>query len=88
VKYTEIGSPIHQCHWPLADKVTVRGRRGARFTAGAHDLRWSPIQMARIEGRCHRDGHFAQVFWAYANGTIESKPTRRTRLLADADALS
>jgi len=28
-----------------------------------HDLRWSAIQMAQIEGRCHRDGRFAQVYW-------------------------
>jgi hypothetical protein len=41
-----------------------------------HDLRWSAIQMAQIEGRCHRDGHFAQVYWAYADGTIEEKIAR------------
>ncbi|MDB4934665.1 MAG: Helicase, family [Labilithrix sp.] len=38
-----------------------------------HDLRWSAIQMAQIEGRCHRDGRFAQVYWAYADGTIEGR---------------
>lgn len=38
-----------------------------------HDLRWSAIQMAQIEGRCHRDGRFAQVYWAYADGTIEER---------------
>lgn len=38
-----------------------------------HDLRWSAIQMAQIEGRCHRDGRFAQVYWAYADDTIEEK---------------
>ncbi|MCC6624251.1 MAG: DEAD/DEAH box helicase [Deltaproteobacteria bacterium] len=38
-----------------------------------HDLRWSAIQMAQIEGRCHRDGRFAQVYWAYAEDTIESR---------------
>ncbi|WP_437999576.1 DEAD/DEAH box helicase [Sorangium sp. So ce185] len=38
-----------------------------------HDLRWSAIQMAQIEGRCHRDGRFAQVYWAYADGTVEEK---------------
>ena len=36
-------------------------------------LRWSAIQMAQIEGRCHRDGRFAQVYWAYADATIEEK---------------
>ncbi len=38
-----------------------------------HDLRWSAIQMAQIEGRCHRDGRFAQVYWAYADHTIEER---------------
>lgn len=38
-----------------------------------HDLRWSAIQMAQIEGRCHRDGRFAQVYWAYATDSIEER---------------
>jgi hypothetical protein len=38
-----------------------------------HDLRWSAIQMVQIEGRCHRDGRFAQVYWAYADGTLEEQ---------------
>ena len=41
-----------------------------------HDLRWSAIQMAQIEGRCHRDGRFAQVYWAYADATVEDKIAR------------
>jgi superfamily II DNA or RNA helicase len=41
-----------------------------------HDLRWSAIQMAQIEGRCHRDGRFAQVYWSYADATIEDKIAR------------
>jgi Helicase conserved C-terminal domain len=41
-----------------------------------HDLRWSAIQMAQIEGRCHRDGRFAQVYWAYAEATIEERIAR------------
>jgi len=41
-----------------------------------HDLRWSAIQMAQIEGRCHRDGRFAQVYWTYADATIEEKIAR------------
>ena len=41
-----------------------------------HDLRWSAIQMAQIEGRCHRDGRFAQVYWAFADATIEDKIAR------------
>ena len=41
-----------------------------------HDLRWSAIQMAQIEGRCHRDGRYAPVYWTYADGTIEEKIAR------------
>lgn len=41
-----------------------------------HDLRWSAIQMAQIEGRCHRDGRFAQVYWTYADETIEDRIAR------------
>ena len=41
-----------------------------------HDLRWSAIQMAQIEGRCHRDGRFAQVYWTYADATIEEHIAR------------
>ncbi len=41
-----------------------------------HDLRWSAIQMAQVEGRCHRDGRFAQVYWAYADDTIEERIAR------------
>ena len=38
-----------------------------------HDLRWSAIQMAQIEGRCHRDGKYAPVYWTYADDTIEAR---------------
>lgn len=34
-----------------------------------HDFRWSAIQMAQIEGRCHRDGQFSPCYWLYAEGT-------------------
>lgn len=37
-----------------------------------HDLRWSAISMSQIEGRCHRDGKFAQVYWAFGNETVET----------------
>ena len=38
-----------------------------------HDLRWSAIQMAQIEGRCHRNGKYAPVYWTYADETIEAR---------------
>jgi len=36
-----------------------------------HDIRWSAIQMAQIEGRCHRDGKLAPVLWLAASGTVD-----------------
>lgn len=38
-----------------------------------HDLRWSALQMGQIEGRCHRDGKFAQVYWMFGAETVEAK---------------
>jgi hypothetical protein len=38
-----------------------------------HDLRHSAIQMQQIEGRCHRDGQRAVIYYAYAEGTVEEK---------------
>ena len=51
----------------------VRAERDAPRSEIIHDLRWSAIQMAQIEGRCHRDGRFAQVYWAYADETLEEQ---------------
>ncbi len=36
-----------------------------------HDMRHSAIQLAQIEGRCHRDGEAAMIYFAYAEGTVE-----------------
>jgi hypothetical protein len=36
-----------------------------------HDLRWSAIQMAQIEGRAHRDGSLAPTWWLAAEDTVE-----------------
>lgn len=38
-----------------------------------HDLRWSAIQMAQVEGRCHRDGKYAEMYWMYGEDTIEAR---------------
>jgi hypothetical protein len=39
----------------------------------AHDLRYSAIQMAQIEGRCHRNGKAATMWYAFAEETIEEQ---------------
>jgi len=36
-----------------------------------HDMRHSAIQLQQIEGRCHRDGERAVIYYAYAEGTVE-----------------
>ncbi|WP_244472335.1 DEAD/DEAH box helicase family protein [Methylobacterium sp. Leaf108] len=36
-----------------------------------HDLRHSAIQLAQIEGRCHRDGEAATIVYAFAEDTVE-----------------
>lgn len=38
-----------------------------------HDMRHSAIQIQQIEGRCHRDGRRAVIYYAYAEGTVEEK---------------
>lgn len=38
-----------------------------------HDLRWSALDVAQIEGRCHRDGQNAAVWYLYAPETAEEK---------------
>lgn len=38
-----------------------------------HDLRHSAIQLQQIEGRCHRDGQHATIFYAFAEETVEEK---------------
>ena len=40
-----------------------------------HDMRHSAIQLAQIEGRCHRDGQQATVYYAFAEGTVEEAVT-------------
>jgi len=38
-----------------------------------HDMRHSAIQLQQIEGRCHRDGQRAVIYYAYAEATVEEK---------------
>jgi ERCC4-related helicase len=38
-----------------------------------HDLRWSAIQAHQIDGRSHRDGKFAQIYWVVAKETIDAR---------------
>lgn len=38
-----------------------------------HDMRHSAIQLQQIEGRCHRDGRRAVIYYTFAEGTVEEK---------------
>ncbi|HYF55135.1 MAG TPA: strawberry notch family protein, partial [Salinarimonas sp.] len=40
-----------------------------------HDMRHSAIQLQQIEGRCHRDGRRAVIWYLFAEGTVEEKVT-------------
>ncbi|GGF37729.1 helicase [Aliidongia dinghuensis] len=42
-----------------------------------HDMRHSGIQLQQIEGRCHRDGQQATIYYAFAEGTVEEKVVAR-----------
>ncbi|KQT52470.1 MULTISPECIES: DEAD/DEAH box helicase family protein [unclassified Aureimonas] len=38
-----------------------------------HDMRHSAIQLQQIEGRCHRDGQRAVIYYTYAEETVEER---------------
>ncbi len=38
-----------------------------------HDMRHSAIQLQQVEGRCHRDGERAIIYYAYAEETVEER---------------
>jgi hypothetical protein len=36
-------------------------------------MRYSAIQLQQIEGRCHRDGERAVIYYAFAEDTVEER---------------
>lgn len=38
-----------------------------------HDVRYSSLSNTQIEGRCHRDGQKANIYYMYAEDTVEEK---------------
>lgn len=38
-----------------------------------HDIRYSSISCSQIEGRCHRDGQLANVYYPYLEKTVQEK---------------
>lgn len=57
----EEGISLHQGEHGMKPRVLL-----------VHDIRWSAIQMAQVEGRCHRDGYFAPSIWLIATNTIDT----------------
>ena len=55
---------LHQGEMPGGDKPR---------SLVVHDMRHSAIQLAQIEGRCHRDGQNAIVSYAFAEDTVEER---------------
>jgi hypothetical protein len=53
---------LHRNEMPGGDKVR---------SLVVHDMRYSAIQLQQIEGRCHRDGQRAVIYYAYAEETVE-----------------
>ena len=42
-----------------------------------HDLRWVSIEVEQIDGRCHRNGQFAKIYWLYGKNTKEHNLAER-----------
>jgi hypothetical protein len=42
-----------------------------------HDMRHSAVELQQIEGRCHRDGQQATIYYAFAEGTVEEQVASR-----------
>lgn len=55
-----------------ANERSVGGNSTPRVQVD-HDLRWSGIDMVQVDGRTHRDGQSANVYWAFAEGTVEAE---------------
>jgi hypothetical protein len=57
----------------LHEDEANNGGNNVRRSQIDHDLRWSAIQTHQIDGRSHRDGKFAQVYWVVAKDTVDSR---------------
>jgi hypothetical protein len=40
-------------------------------------MRHSAVELAQVEGRAHRDGQRAMIYYAYAEDTVEEKVAAR-----------
>ena len=60
------GISLHACEEAVQGSATSRA-------LVVHDLRWSALEIAQIEGRCHRDGQNAVAYHMFASATVEAK---------------
>lgn len=51
-----------------------------------HDLRWSAIEQEQVDGRSHRNGTHAPVYWCFARETVEERVAKI--LLAKLEAMN
>lgn len=71
----------------LHEREMAGGER--RRSLVIHDMRHSAIQLQQIEGRCHRDGQDALIYYAYAEDTVdETVAARVVRRMATMDGMA
>lgn len=69
-----------------SQELLSQGQRATRAPRSTiiHDARFSGIEAIQIEGRCHRDGQAANVYYAFGASTVEEQIVRT--LLARVEA--
>lgn len=72
---TEVAISLHQ--------ETPKDKPRAQIV---HDLRWSAIEQEQVDGRSHRNGTHAPVYWCFARDTIEERVAKI--LLAKLEAMN
>jgi hypothetical protein len=70
---------VKVCLFTVTEGISLHAGEQAVEASGeerallVHDLRWSALEMAQIEGRCHRDGQNAVAYYLYADDTVEQR---------------
>ena len=73
----------------FAQMTYVTGLKTTKPQEPAPSPQCSAIYLAQIEGRCHRDGEEAMIFYAYAEATVEEAIAATvTRRMASMEAMA
>jgi hypothetical protein len=74
----EFQQGLHQvCLFTVTEGISLHaGEQACAATTNerallVHDLRWSALELAQIEGRCHRDGQKAVAYYLFGEDTVE-----------------